>query len=261
MRIAILASVVVAALVAASPATAVVSTFASFSPINAVANFRLLNAGSNKNAVFYTTATGTSTTAGSRNVYFSFLQPGISAYVNNVTAKYTMAGTITNTAATMLAPYIVQDNLTGSFSFLTTAPITIGSTVFATGSNLLSGTFNKAYIAGGRNGTSGGLFASTPTSTVVYTSDFLTFISGSNFDLALSLTSISPALDALPSPGTPTRALRSFRAISKGQFSSDPAPLIPTIPEPAVWLQLIAGFSLVGFAARRRKAAGMRVSA
>ncbi|MEY2884091.1 MAG: hypothetical protein RL490_1815, partial [Pseudomonadota bacterium] len=51
----------------------------------------------------------------------------------------------------------------------------------------------------------------------------------------------------------PNKALRSFRAVLGGQFSSDPAPITPAIPEPAIWAQLIIGFSMVGFAARRRK--------
>lgn len=261
MRNAMIMTAAAAALALASPAAAVVITFASFSPIGGGANIRFVNAAGNSNAIFYTTATASSTVAGSRDVNFSLLQPGINAYVNNVTAKFTMAGTVTNTAATILGPNIVQSNLTGSFSFLTTAPIVIGSTVFATGSNLLSGTFSQAYISGGRGSTSGGLFAATPSAPLVYTSDFLTFIGGSNFDMAISLTSINPALNALPTAGTPTRALRTFRAVASGQFSSDPAPLVPTIPEPAVWLQLIAGFSLVGLATRRRKQPGQRVPA
>jgi hypothetical protein len=48
------------------------------------------------------------------------------------------------------------------------------------------------------------------------------------------------------------KSLRSFRATATGSFSSDPAPTITALPEPGAWAMLIAGFGLVGFAARRR---------
>ena len=37
-------------------------------------------------------------------------------------------------------------------------------------------------------------------------------------------------IKTLPTNGTPTRALRTFRAVATGQFSSDPAPITPAIP-------------------------------
>lgn len=251
-RFALLAGIAMAGLVAA-PAAAVVTTFASFSPLAGGANVRFVNAASNRNAVFYTTATANGNTAGTRNVNFSFLQPSIAPFVTNVTARFTLNGTVTNTVATVSGSTITQHNVTGSFSFLTSAPITIGGTTYAAGANLLSGTFTQAQISGTRNGTSAGFSASTPASTITYTSDFLTFVPNSNYDFAISLTSITPALNALPTNAAPTRALRTFRAVAGGTFSADPAP-IPNVPEPAVWAQLIAGFAMIGLAARRRKA-------
>ncbi len=251
-RAAGLAAVAIAAVIA-TPAAAVVTTFASFGPGPGGANVRFVNAGSNRNAVFYTKATSSGTTAAARHVSFTFLQSAFSN-IGAVTASWTLNGTVINTAATVNGATITQSNVAGSFSFISTSAITVGATTWAAGSNLLSGTFTNSTISGNRNGTAAGFNGSTPTSSISYTSDFLTFVPGSNYDFAMSLSQIAPALNALPTNATPTRALRTFRAVASGQFSSDPAP-IPNVPEPAIWLQLITGFGLVGMAARRRKAA------
>jgi hypothetical protein len=241
-----------ATLAAASPASAVITTFASFSPAAGGGNVRFLNTGSNSNAVFFTTATSSSTVAGTRAVNFNFLNTAASA-IGTVNANWTLNGVVNNTNASTLGGFIIQPNIGGSFSFISTSAITLGSTTYATGSNLLSGTFTNAAIAGTRTGTSAGFSGSTPLSSIAYTSDFLTFAPGSNYDFAMALVQINPSLNALPINGTPTRALRSFRAVAGGQFSSDPAPFA-AIPEPATWLQLLAGFGIIGFAARLRRA-------
>lgn len=242
----------IAAALAAAPAAAVVTTFANFSAGPGGANVYFLNAGSNSNASFFTTAANNTTTAAGRTVSFTFLQNAFNS-VGAVNATWTLNGTVTNTVATVSGNTITQTNVAGSFSFISQSDITVGSLTFLAGSNLLSGTFTNSTISGTRNGTSAGFNGSTPVSSITYTSDFLTFVPGSNYDFAISLSQIAPTLNALPTNGTPTRALRTFRAVATGQFSSDPAP-IPNVPEPAVWAQLIAGFALVGIAARRRKA-------
>lgn len=251
IKAAILGVVALAATASAVPAAAVVITFANFSAGPGGANVRWVNAAGNTNAVFYTTATNSSTAPGSRIVSFTFLQNAFNS-VGAVNALWSLNGAVTNTAATVAGSVITQRNIAGSFSFTSTSAITLGSTVFAAGSNLLSGTFTNSTIAGNRGGSSAGFNGSTPASSITYTSDFLTFVPGSNYDFAMSLSQIAPLLNALPTAGTPTRALRTFRAVATGQFSSDPAP-IPNVPEPAIWMQLIVGFGLVGVGARRRK--------
>jgi hypothetical protein len=245
------ATLAATAMLGAAPASAVVVTFASFSPIGSGANVRWVS--SLSNASFYSTATNNAVVPGARNVNFSLLQPSINPFVNNVTARFSLNGVVTNTVATISGSTITQRNINGSFSFLTTAPILIGTNVFATGSNLLSGTFTQGAISGTRNTTAGGFTGSTPVSTITYTSDFLAFIPGSDYDFAWGLSSILPMLNALPVASVPLRALRSFRAVAGGNFSSDPAPVVTAIPEPGVWGMMIVGFGMVGFAARRRK--------
>lgn len=259
----VLAAAAISVAALAAPASATVVTFASFNPIGNTANFRWVistnnNAGNfSRNATFYTTATANGNAPGTRNVNFSFLQPAIAPYATNITAAFTMNGTVTNTIATVSGSTISQSNVNGSFSFISTSAITIGSTTFAAGSNLLSGTFTTAELSGTRNGTSAGLTGSTPTTTISYTSDFLSFVGGSNYDFALNLTSIAPLLNATNAAnqitGAPNKALRTFRAVVGGSFSSDPAPIPPAIPEPQTWFLLMAGFGLVGVSARRRR--------
>ena len=87
---------------------------------------------------------------------------------------------------------------------------------------------------------------------MTFTSDFLDFTPTIERDLSISLSSILPSLSA--STGA-NKALKSFKAVAGGQFSSDPAPLINglvVVPEPGVWMMMIAGFGLVGVSARRR---------
>jgi hypothetical protein len=253
MRVLTTAAIALAAtLAAAAPASAVVTTFASFGPGPGGANVRFVNAGSNSNAVFYTTATSSGTTQAARRVSFTFLQSAFNA-IGAVNANWTLGGTVINTIATINGVNIQQSNIAGSFSFISTSAITLGSTTYAAGSNLLSGTFTNASIQGVRNSSAAGFTGATPISSISYTSDFLTFVPGSSYDFAMSLSQIAPTLNALPTNLTPSRALRTFRAVAGGQFSSDPAP-IPNVPEPAIWLQLITGFGLVGLAARRRMA-------
>lgn len=255
MRLFKIAGLTLAAATIAAPAAAVVTTFASFAPGIGGANVRFVNATDGDDAVFYTTAGATTNAPAARDVRFTFLQDALFPSVNNVTASFTLNGTVTDTVATVFGAQIVQRAMAGSFSFTSSAPIVIGSTFYATGSNLLSGTFTEGGLVGTRGGTAANLTGSTPGSTITYTSDFVTFAGGSDYDFAFSLSAITPALDALPTDGTPTSALRSFRAVLGGQFSSDPAPSINAVPAPASAALLIAGLSLLTLTRRAAIAA------
>lgn len=251
----------VAGLAFAAPAAAVVTTFATFSAVGGT-NVRYVNSGASAarttDATYYTTATPTSTSVGAVLVDFSFINSALAPSVNSISALYTLNATIAkNTPALVLGTSYIQPGLSGTFSFLTTSDITVSgpglvTTFYAAGSNLLSGTFSGGSIIASRLGTSGASFASGVSGTnISFTSDFLTFGAGAFLDRSTALTAIAPA-SFLAANG----ALRTFRAVSGGQFSADPSP-IPTatsaVPEPASWAMLITGFSLVGVSMRRRK--------
>lgn len=252
---------ILAAALFAGPAQAVATTFASFSGFNAhlrwVASDNDAGGNFSRNAAFYTTETSFATEPGTSLVQFSFLQPELAPSVFNTLANLTLTGSVTDTSAALRSGLLVQENLTGSFSFRSITPIFIGSAFFDAGSNLLSGSFSSGVLAGVRNSNSAGISASAPFASVTYTSDFLSFDPfSSDNSLALALTSINPLFNALGVGDSitlnPNRAVRSFRAVAQGNFSSDPAPA--PVPEPATWGMLIVGFGMVGFVARRRKA-------
>jgi len=241
-----------------TPAAAVVTTFATYSATGGT-NIRLENSGSAvgrmQDALVYSTSTPTATSAGAVTVNFSFLQAQLAPFITNVSALYTLNGIIaTGSAASTLPSGLFQPGFSGSFSFLSVAPITVSgpgltTTLYAAGSNLLSGTFSSGSISG--SGTSGGTFASGPVAggLITFSSDFLNFDDSIIFDRAQSLSAISPALQ-IGANG----ALRSFRGVAGGSFSADPTPKITAaVPEPESWALLILGFGIVGMAARRRR--------
>ena len=241
------------ALASALPAAAVVTTFATFSPISSINNVSFVNsgtgAGRTTDANFTTISTGQGTTPGPTVVEFSFLQPEFGNSVRNVLANYSFAEQFGVGTPSIGSPVFDQNGGPGSFSFISTSAVTVNGRTFAAGANLLSGTFTLARLTGTFGGTAGSNFASTQGgSTIVYTSDFLDFRNTIFRDFAMSITSANPVF----SPGA-NGAIGSFRALVGGQFSSEPAPLLTAVPEPETWAMMILGFSLVGVAARRRK--------
>lgn len=261
LKLGIAAAAFGGAIMASVPAAAVVETFATFSAPTGVKNFRLVNSGNSASratdGVLYSTTSGTSKVAGATTVQFSFLQPFISDFVTNVAAAFTYNATIAKGTPAMTAfGGIVQQGISGGFSFVTLHSITVTGPHFVThtyaaGSNLLSGTFTNETLFG--SGSSASADSSSASgATVVFTSDFLDFSKTITRDSGLTLTAISPSLSAHTGGN---KALNSFRATAGGQFSSDPAPLInglAVVPEPGVWMAMIAGFGFVGLANRRR---------
>ena len=242
----------------AAPAHAAITPFGDYSQLAGnKANVYFKNDGTNGSngtgGSLYTIATNNSTTPGTRNVSFSFLQPAIAPFVTNAIAAFTLNASVAATPAQTSGSFLIQPGIAGSFSFVTTSAITIGATTYAIGSNLLSATFSQAAIFGQRLGTSGSFSASStdPLDTISYTSDFLTFDPASSLDFSMSLTSITSVLQAAGPSSGPNRALRSFRALSTGSFSSDPEPM-SMVPEPATWGLMIVGFGMVGLQSRRR---------
>jgi hypothetical protein len=155
--------------------------------------------------------------------------------------------TVTSTPAQALSGIYIQQVMTGTFSFTAKTAFSIGMNSYAAGTNLLSGAYTNAAIVGT---SSSGSFAgnnTNPGSALTFSSDVLNFAGVGDTDFSMSLTSLTPAFFSLNN----LTALRSFRAVAGGQFSTDPAPESP-IPEPEVWALLVVGFGLVGVQVRRR---------
>jgi hypothetical protein len=256
-------SLAVAGILAGDAALGSPVTFAEFTVSSQDNNLNFKNVASDdtssKSAHFYTISDPFGVTPGSSLVNFSFLQAALQSYVSNVSAVFTLNGFVDDTAAEASEGNLSQSGLAGSFSFISTSDITVNHTVHAAGANLLSGSFSSANLFGPRLGDTANLasgYAAT-----AYTSDFLTFAAAVNHDLFLSLIGIGAPFQATPQDGAPTNALRSFRAVTTGNFSSDAAPQIDAVPEPQTWMLAIAGFALVGFQLRRKRSTTVRFAA
>jgi hypothetical protein len=240
----------------AGSASATITTFATFQAPTSARNIEWKNLGSNgsngTSGQLFTIATAGASTPGTVNVEFSFLQPQISPYVHNLTAAFTLFAT-SSVAGSTSAGQLVQPVLSGTFSFVTTSALTIGTHHFNAGANLLSGVFGGAgthapTLGGADGGSSGSFTGSTEGgATVTYSSDFLDFSSTINRDFALNLTSINSVLSR-----TTGKALRTFKASAGGSFSSDPAPIVTAIPEPTSWALMLLGIGVMGSTLRMR---------
>lgn len=237
-------------------AHAEITTFATFSSIGQAKNISLVNSGAGTTgATIYSTSTGTANRPGTVKVQFGFLQPGLSDFVTNIVADFTLNGTITEPATPGSLPF--QPVFTGTMSFISTTVITLTGPLFETktfeaGANLLTVTFNGG-ITGGRNGSTAGFDGSTGANDRVdFTSDFLDFSNVTERDYAATLNAVTPRV-SIGANGS----FNSFRASIGGAFSSDPAPvLVGTIPEPASWALMITGFMMLGAALRQSRKNG-----
>ena len=252
------------AVAAATPAHAVVTEFATFSPVTATTyNFYYLNpgsthpttAGKSASATYYTISSPNSKVPGSTILRFSFINEGtlLDSAVTNVNAKFTLTGTTDGPA--QMDPFSgnLEEYVNATFSFVTTTAMTIGRTYFPVGSNLLSGTYTDAVFVG--SSTAGSIEANDTTTTpkmrnMTLTSDFVSFVTPYKLDGAITLNAASPAFSDLMAG---MYALKTFKADAGGSFSSNPAPhVIPSVPEPASWALMMVGFGLAGASIRRR---------
>lgn len=144
----------------------------------------------------------------------------------------------------------------GSLSFTRTAPLykldQLGHATKTALNNLLSISFTNAVLTGSANGVTIGLAASTPDSSINFTSDFRQFtkadwltnfdfaIAGNAASVALSRAAVDPALTNV----TGVRSLNSFRVSTTGTFAAS------AVPETATWMMMIMGLAAIGVARR-----------
>lgn len=232
-----LAAVAVTAL--GSVPAAAITTFASFTPADTSPNVRYTDG-----SLF--TAIGGVGGVSAVDVLFTFLVGGNPA-LQGVSASYTLNATVPVDTLPAAGSFNLA-NASGVFSILTNEAINAGGTLYAAGSNLLSGSFGGGFLDGTVDGTSGVVRGSTDGGvSITFTSDFVNFDDVTQFDFSLPLTAVTQPF------GPASGSVRDFTASMGGQFSSEPMPSIGGVPEPTTWAMLVLGFGLVGVTARRRK--------
>lgn len=113
--------------------------------------------------------------------------------------------------------------------------------------NLLTVSFSNAELNASQ-GDGSFTFKSNADSAITFTSDFLDFSHVADKDFSFSFSGASPTFSApIGSSG------RNMSFSGSGTFASDPAPLVPGVPEPASWMMMLGGFGLLGMTLRGRK--------
>jgi hypothetical protein len=223
-----------AVILGAVPASAALTSFASFSPPTTGANIRYINSTNRICSVGASVCGGVA-------VEFDYLQT-VFAGVGSIDSVFTLSA-ISTGSAVAAGNFAYQDLFTGSFSFVSSEAFTLNGTTYAAGTNLLSSSFVGAALSGSLNGSTGSFSGSTGAGdTVVFTSDVLDFSNTNERDFSLTFVSIAPRL-GLNANGR----FNSFNGAATGIFGSEPAPLVNgDVPEPATWAMMLFGFGIAG---------------
>ena len=205
-------------------------------------------------AQLYSTS-GTGSVFATPLVNFSYLVPLAPHYLGALNgvqnARFSLSAVSTFAVETNgLNLSQIFDSGTISFARATPAHAVRGTFTGPDQSNLLSISFANAVLTTRAGSSTFTLSASTPTSTVVFSSDFLNFTNSANNGFSLAFNAASPVLSIAPTDPTSTNVTggHSFvttRANFSGQFSAS------SVPEPAAWSLLIAGFAMIGLRRRR----------
>jgi hypothetical protein len=216
-----------------------------FDPLANTPDYKWVNNGTG--GEFFTVNSSADTAAQGVAAQFTFLDAGFTA-LKNLPAVLTIDATAGsgNPAVLGSAGTFTQTGLDGSFSLIYSgAATTIDGFALTPGENLLSGTFNGAWIQGGRwrrstNATEGNGGSAN------FTSSILSFsgVDPASEEFAFNLLAVSPNFSAASG-----QALRSFTANGGGNFSDT----ITAAPEPATRGLMILGFGGAGVLLRTRR--------
>lgn len=206
------------------------------------------------------TTNGTSTAPAAVAVKFNFLEDLPGSYtgdINNQQNALYAFSALSTSAPIISGSNIVQTFESGSISFTRATPVyridALGHIGTQALTNLLTISFQNATLFATAHGTAMSISASTPGSTLSYSSDFRNFVpvaKGGGFDFSIAGTASSTPFGIAPTDPsltnvTGSHSLSSFRVTSTGSFSA-------AVPEPASWALMLVGFGATGAALRRR---------
>jgi hypothetical protein len=248
-RVAILAA---SALLVGSAAPAVAGdtiTFGQFFQQNSASRqFRYVNqdTSTSKGAHIYTTASSTTTAAGSIPIYFLLSLANLPADLVDPQFAGLSVDFTSTSGTTGSGSSRVQMFGNGTVSILRDTPANEGLNART---NLLTVTFQNAELDASQN--SGSFtFKSNDNTTITYTSDFLDFSNVVAEDFSFSFSGASPRFSA----NLGSSSVNS-RFSGTGTFASNPVPTTFGVPEASTWAMLCIGFGAVGAVMRtgRRK--------
>jgi len=238
---------------AAAPASAT-TTFGQFLQRNPSARlFRYVNldSGATRKAEIYTSGTTTGTSVASIPIYYILSAVGLPADLTGLQNAHLTVDFVSNLGTT--GP---GNSRTQLFDTVTNGTISIiRDTAAAEGTftrtNLLTVNFTNAELDASQAGGSF-TFKSNSNSVITYTSDFLDFSHVLTKDFSFSYSGANPTFSS-----TIGKSSRGMRFSGTGTFASDPAPLVPGVPEVSTWAMMLLGFGAAGSlmrTGRRREA-------
>jgi len=234
---------VVGGLMMASPASAVLTTFASASPINSTRDFSFAE---------NLTGFGGTFTANEVPMTFKWLLTDGGSPIANESATFSFNAS-TSTQANQISNIFEQGGIAGSFNFALVGSATINGVTYGAGTTLLHAEFTGATLLGRIGGSSGGLDDSAGPlqmtgGTITYTSQVVSFAPDASRDFSFSLTAANPLFKVVGGD------LKSFSATAGGTFSTDPLPTVNNaVPEASTWSMLLIGFGMMGGTVRARR--------
>jgi len=215
MKTKMILSSAIAVVAGFAPAAHALTTFATYTADpNAVANMSWTRTGFSAGTLANVPG-DSDLEAGVTDVSFSLLVLGLPTHLN---ADFDLSASSSSPAAVAFGVLLAQPGISGSFHFTYDGPsMLIGGVLFNHGANLLSGSFDNAFISGVAGGAVASAQAEINTlGPITYTSDFLNFGPGDE-GLSIALNSITPTLHIIASGDT----LASFQTSATGNFSAD----------------------------------------
>lgn len=210
---------------------------------------------------------GKSTGLSTPIVSFQFLAKLPAAYqaqLSGIQNAYFLLDAVSTSAPVVGGGFAVQNFDSGIIKFTRTTPIQFysptGQAIGGPKSNLLTITFGNAVYAGQVGGTSTALTATSQNSVINFSSDFLNFANATDMDFSIALNAaLAPIAFAAINPSltnvTGHTSLVTDRSNVVGTFGAS------SVPEPAAWSMMIAGFGIVGWRRRARRGATLSMAA